>query len=81
MLSMEKSQYKISGSFKREETIWVCSKCKKEQMTMILLGKWKLIGRSDGITIPCDVCGAGLSSIDIVKPIPTTTYRSSTYSA
>ena len=52
---MERFQYIVSGASKQEKTIWVCGKCKKDNMDNVLLGKWKLIDRSivDG---PCDLC-------------------------
>ena len=53
-----RSQYIVASSSKLEKTIWVCGKCKNDNMEFILLGKWKLIGRStdDGL---CDLCELG----------------------
>lgn len=67
--SMEMSQYKIAPPSKPEKTIWVCGKCKKDNLESILLGKWKLIDRRTDNAIPCDVCGAGLSKVAAVEPL------------
>lgn len=66
---MERSQYIISGSSKQEKSIWVCGKCKKAHIEAVLLGRWKLIDRKDDDSIPCDVCGAGLSKVETVEPL------------
>lgn len=66
---MERSQYIIAPSTKREKTIWVCGKCKKDHMESILLGKWKLIDRRDDNAIPCDVCGEGFPKDDTAEPL------------
>ena len=66
---MERSQYIISGSSKQEKSIWVCGKCKKDNMDKVLLGKWKLIDRKDDDSIPCDVCGVCLSKVEPVEPL------------
>ena len=55
---MERFHYIITSSAKQEKTTWVCGKCKKDNMELILLGKWKLIDRNPDPG-PCDLCGLG----------------------
>lgn len=54
---MGKFQYITSTLTKLEKTIWVCGKCKNDNLELILLGEWKLINLTADNTIPCAVCG------------------------
>ena len=53
---MKYYQYITKDKVNPEEEFWVCENCRKRNSSLILEGKWRLIGRQENGDRACNEC-------------------------
>lgn len=62
---MQMFQYITIDNEDRQQEIWICKNCRKNNNDLILDGQWRLIDRKNDQEIECCCCG-GIKTSDAV---------------